>query len=112
MTTESWQVSCYKTHSIGVGVFGMEMKEAFSTNLADWLEMTGRKKSWVASQIGVVNSALTGWIEGRTMPAREDHFCKLAKLMELPDVSLLFLKGSIKQPQKAITDLVDKVNNS
>src|SRR5688500_10083735 len=95
MFTESSRRACYKSISIGVGVFGMEMKEAFSGNLVDWLEMTGRKKSWVASQLGVANSAITGWIDGRTMPAREDHFCKLAELMGLPDVSMLFLKDAI-----------------
>lgn len=110
MFTESSMECCYKSRAyIGVGVFGMKMKEAFSSNLADWIEITGRKKSWVAAQLGVANSVITSWLDQSALPGKEDHFCKLAELMGLPDVSLLFLKGSVRTPAEAVKDLASKV---
>lgn len=44
------------------------------------IELNGRKKKWVAQQLGVSQEVLSRWINGRSMPSVNNLF-KLAKIL-------------------------------
>ena len=49
-------------------VYGLGMKKSGATLLRDWIAKTGRKATWVASEIPVNRSHLHQWLNGKYTP--------------------------------------------
>jgi len=51
------------------------------SNINYWIELRGRKKKWVAGQLGISQNVLSRWINNHSMPSVYKLF-ELAELLE------------------------------
>jgi predicted transcriptional regulator len=59
------------------------MEKHSHTILAEWLEMEGRKQKWLASVLGVTETAVSSWITKRKKP-QPGHRARIEQLTGVP----------------------------
>lgn len=54
------------------------------TNLAEVLQRQGRRRDWLAAQLGVDKSTVTKWCKGERTPGPE-HRSRVAQVLDVPE---------------------------